>query len=86
MKELYELFPKGPAKLAVRANAITVSPGEGPLPGRILSSAYLGDHVEYEIESPLGRLFAVDPEAEVPLETDTPVALGFRARGLALIA
>ena len=77
---------RGPAKLAVRANAITVAPGEGPLSGRILSSAYLGDHVEYEIESSLGRLFAVDPEAEVPLETDTPVALGFRPRGLALIA
>jgi iron(III) transport system ATP-binding protein len=77
----------GPARLAVRANAITVAPAEGaPWPGRIASSAYLGDHVEYEIDHADGRLFAVDDEADWPLPTGTVVALGLRGRGLALIA
>jgi iron(III) transport system ATP-binding protein len=76
----------GPARLAIRANAITVAEAaEATLSGRIASSAYLGDHVEYEIESPLGRLFAVDPETARPLAAGTRIALGFRNRGLALI-
>ncbi len=75
----------GPAKLAVRANAITVTAATGAdLPGQIVSSAYLGDHVEYEIDGPLGRLFSIDTEAETPLAAGTAVAIGFRNRGLAL--
>ena len=54
--------------------------------GRIATSAYLGDHLEYEIETEIGPLFAVDAEGDAPLSPGTPVALGFRPRGLALIA
>ncbi len=76
----------GPAKLAARANAITVTAATGvELPGKIVSSAYLGDHVEYEIDCPLGRLFAIDTKVETPLAAGTAVAIGFRNRGLALI-
>ncbi len=76
----------GPAQLSVRANAIIVQEGQGPFAGRIASSAYLGDHVEYEIETDIGLLFAVDAEGNAPLSAGTPVALGFRSRGLALIS
>jgi iron(III) transport system ATP-binding protein len=76
----------GPAKLAVRANAIRLTPGDGTLPGRVLSAAYLGDHMEYEIETALGRLFAIASESDEPLPQGSAVALEFRARGLALIA
>lgn len=75
----------GPAQLSVRANAITVQQGQGPFTGKIASSAYLGDHLEYEIETSIGAFFAVDSEGDVPLSPGTPVALGFRSRGLALI-
>jgi iron(III) transport system ATP-binding protein len=76
----------GPARLAVRSNAFTVTPAEtAPLPGTIATSAYLGDHVEYEIDGPLGRLFAVDAECERPLAAGTAVSVGLRQRGLALI-
>lgn len=46
------LFPSrnarlGPAKLAVRPNAITLEPATGAaFPGQIFHSAYLGAHVE----------------------------------------
>jgi len=75
----------GPAQLSVRANAITVRQGRGEFPGSIASSAYLGDHLEYEIDTQIGLLFAIDSEGDVPLSPGTPVALGFRSRGLALI-
>jgi iron(III) transport system ATP-binding protein len=76
----------GPARLSVRANAITVQAGTGPFSGKIASSAYLGDHLEYEIDTDIGPLFAIDAEGDTPLAPGTPVALGFRRRGLALIA
>ncbi len=75
----------GPAKLAVRANAVALTPGEGPLEGRILSAAYLGDHVEYEVDTPVGTLFAIDSDNSEPLAVGTTVALAFRSRGLAII-
>jgi iron(III) transport system ATP-binding protein len=76
----------GPAKLAVRANAVRLVPaGEGGLAGRITTSAYLGDHVEYELECAVGRLFTVDAERDVPLPAGTEVTVGFRSRGIALI-
>ncbi|TDL78272.1 ABC transporter ATP-binding protein [Palleronia sediminis] len=76
----------GPAKLAARANAIRLTPGPGPLTGRILSAAYLGDHMEYEVETDLGTLFVVAPEDDNAFGQGSDVALAFRARGLALIA
>lgn len=76
----------GPGKLAIRANAVTVAAGNAvALGGTIATSAYLGDHVEYEIECPLGRLFAVDSESDQPLPPGTEVSVGFRNRGIALI-
>lgn len=76
----------GPAKLAVRANAITLTPGGGALlPGRIRSSAYLGDHVEYEVAVEEGILFVVDAGTTDPLPPTTDVSVGFRERGVALI-
>ena len=58
---------------------------QGALTGRVLSAAYLGDHMEYEVETPLGRLFAIDAESERALPQGSVVSLEFRPRGLALI-
>ncbi|SES19325.1 iron(III) transport system ATP-binding protein [Tranquillimonas rosea] len=75
----------GPAKLAVRANAIRLRPGRGELPGRVLSAAYLGDHMEYEVETDLGRFFAIVAESDTPMPQGSDIAVEFRSRGLALI-
>ena len=76
----------GPARLAVRPNAITLDPAaEAPLSGTITHSAYLGDHVEYEVETAAGTLFVVDPAVDRSLETSSSVAVGFRDRGIALL-
>ncbi|WP_438754749.1 ABC transporter ATP-binding protein [Pararhizobium sp. O133] len=76
----------GSAKLAVRPNSITLEPAaDAPFGGRITHAAYLGDHVEYEVQTADGTLFVVDPAVERPLAPQTPVAIGFKARGIALI-
>ena len=63
----------------------TRPPGEGGLAGRILTAAYLGDHIEYEIETAIGRLFAIATDSDRPLPQGSAVALDFGPRGLALI-
>ncbi|PYE25879.1 iron(III) transport system ATP-binding protein [Rhizobium sp. PP-F2F-G20b] len=76
----------GPAKLAVRPNSITLEPAStAAFPGRITHAAYLGDHVEYEVETGTGRLFVVDPAVERALPPATDVAVGFKGRGIAII-
>ena len=55
------------------------------LAGRILHSAYLGDHVEYEVETAVGTLFIVDDAVDRILPATSEATLGFRNRGIALI-
>jgi iron(III) transport system ATP-binding protein len=74
----------GAAKLSVRANAITLTPNALGT-GRIKSASYLGDHIEYEVTSPQGDLFAICNEARDPLKVGEAVELGFRSRGVAVI-
>jgi iron(III) transport system ATP-binding protein len=51
----------------------------------VLHSAYLGGHVEYEVETDIGTLFIVDHAVETSLPAASDVTLGFRNRGIALI-
>lgn len=79
----------GASKLAVRPNAFRVlRAGEGGdgLAGKVLSAAYLGDHIEYEIDTPSGRLFVVDGDSTVAAAPGSDVVLQFRGTGIALIA
>lgn len=78
----------GPAQLAIRPNAITLSPRlvGSSFNGQITHAAYLGDHVEYEVKTSNGTLFVVDPAVEVALEPLTEVSIGFKDRGIAIIS
>ncbi|ANM04237.1 Fe(3+) ABC transporter ATP-binding protein FbpC 1 [Rhizobium phaseoli] len=76
----------GMAKLAVRPGSITIAAaGQRGLPGRVLHSAYLGGHVEYEIETDVGTLFIIDHAVDRNLPPASDVTLGFENRGIALI-
>ena len=88
---------EGPVKLALRPNAfVLVDVAEGAdagtggadaaIPGRVLSSAYLGDHAEYEFDTPLGRLFVVDASGGSLRGPGQTVGLRLAGRGLALIS
>ena len=76
----------GAASLAVRPGAITLSEGHGGgLAGRILHSAYLGDHVEYEVETDVGTLFVVDHTVDRILPPATDASVNLKNRGIAII-
>ncbi|MFD1796154.1 ABC transporter ATP-binding protein [Paracoccus aurantiacus] len=76
----------GPAKLAVRPGAFRVAETGDGLDGKVATAAYLGDHIEYEIDSGAGRLFVVDDTSTTAFAPGTPVRLQFRGVGVALIA
>ena len=56
------------------------------LDGRVVRASWLGDHVEYGLESELGPLFALDHSGRPALAPGTAVTIGFADRGLALLA
>ncbi|MCZ7447293.1 ABC transporter ATP-binding protein [Agrobacterium rhizogenes] len=76
----------GTAKLAVRPGAITIGAAGGSgMPGRVLHTAYLGGHIEYEVETEVGTLFIVDHEMNHTQRETSDVTLNFKNRGIALI-
>ena len=77
----------GAALAAIRPASILLSarPGEGDLPGRVLKASYLGSHLEYELGTEVGELFAIDPDATRLLPPDTAVGIRFAERGVVLI-
>jgi iron(III) transport system ATP-binding protein len=76
----------GPAKLAIRPHALSLSAGGGAiLMGEVRHAAYLGDHVEYEVETPVGRLFVVDGGTDRLVPAGTAVGITLKDRGLALL-
>ncbi|SDI55447.1 ABC transporter ATP-binding protein [Alloyangia pacifica] len=76
----------GPAKLSVRARAIRLVPVDaGEETGRVRSMSYLGDHLEYEIDSDIGALFAISTDHAEPLTPGQPVQLSFEQGGAVLI-
>jgi iron(III) transport system ATP-binding protein len=76
----------GKAQLAVRPTSIRLeAASEGAIMGTITHSAYLGDHIEYEVETRHGKLFVVDLESEEPLSRNSTVSVHLKGRGLALI-
>ncbi len=56
----------GAAKLAIRPNRIRLGTPGAPdsVPGRVLRATYVGRHVEMTIETGIGSLFAVLPDAD----------------------
>ena len=78
---------RGPAQLAVRPNAIMLTPrtSNGSFNGLITHSAYLGDHVEYEVKTDRGSLFVIDATVDSALPPDTDVTIAFKDRGVAVI-
>jgi iron(III) transport system ATP-binding protein len=77
----------GAGQLAVRPNAIRLraDPAPDAFSGRILHSAYLGDHVEYEVETDGSTLYVVDADELTPLPPGATVGIEFRPQGVALI-
>ena len=80
-------IPTGEVDVAIRPQAIrlnrTVNKDE--ISATILKSSYLGDHIEYTLESTLGELFVIDNQMEKQFESGSAVSITFRTNGLSMI-
>ena len=80
-------MPVGEVDLAIRPQAIILNHAikKDDLSATILKASYLGDHIEYTLESTLGELFVIDNQMEKQFEPGSMVSLIFRKHGLSII-
>jgi iron(III) transport system ATP-binding protein len=77
----------GPALLAVRPRAarLSAAPNNGGAEVMVAKSAYLGSHMEYEVEGAMGVLFVIDSKVDRPLEPESKAWLTLARPGVTLI-
>ncbi|QQR36737.1 ABC transporter ATP-binding protein [Devosia oryziradicis] len=70
-------LPEGPVDVIIRPECIRFSVGvdQATLEATVLTATYMGSHAEYNLETPIGRLFVVDQEGPSRLH-----AIGERVR------
>jgi iron(III) transport system ATP-binding protein len=78
--------PPGLVRIAIRPESIILSrQNSSSLRGTVKKAAYLGTHMEYTVEAPIGQLFVVDRDVARPIAAGTEVAIGFSDHGVALV-
>ncbi len=76
----------GSVTVAIRPEAIRLQPPTEPgIPGTVRKATYLGGHMDYTVETPLGELFVMDPLMEAVHEAGTEVHLQLKRRGVSLV-
>lgn len=80
----------GPAKMVLRPHQIILSSPDtaqnGPtFPGTITTAAYLGNQIQYTIESALGPLFAITDTSATPFTLGNDVNIGFNPEDIRLV-
>jgi iron(III) transport system ATP-binding protein len=77
----------GAASLAIRPQVIGLSKatqGEG-MRGVVRKSTYLGSHIEYAVETPVGDLFVIDGGVAAPISPGTEVSVSLARQGVTLV-
>jgi iron(III) transport system ATP-binding protein len=80
---------KGPVKLAVRAEGVTLHaarPSGPALAGRVSKASYLGKHLEYTVDTAHGALFVVDHVQAQPIAAGSEAWITFGERGTIVMA
>ena len=77
----------GEVDVAIRPVSIILSndAAAGGIEGRVLKSTYLGNHIEYTVDSPLGELFVIDYRVDAPLPRGATVSINLAERGIILV-
>jgi len=77
----------GPAHLAIRPEGIVLAGDatEAAIGGRIKRASYLGSHVEYDIETPLGELFVTDRDVNRIHAVGDDIGLDLGTHGVTLV-
>jgi iron(III) transport system ATP-binding protein len=81
-------LPPGPVKLAIRPDAIRISPEAPPdaaIRAQVRKASYLGTHVEYEVASSVGEVFVVAYGGQDPLPVGAEVWMQLADRGVAIV-
>jgi|TARA_B110000967_G_C18822707_1_gene529618 iron(III) transport system ATP-binding protein len=80
-------IPAGEVDVGIRPQAISLNTAvnKDEISATIIKASYLGDHIEYTLESALGELFVIDNQMEKQFDSGSTVSLTFRTRGLSLI-
>ena len=77
----------GAVNVAIRPQAILLqSSGEQTgIPGTIQKAIYLGNHIEYTIDSPVGELFMIGHQVDQLQPSGSKVTISFLRRGVSLV-
>lgn len=73
------------AIFAIRPESVRLGKEKGEFAGKIKRRSYLGNHMEYTLESAVGDLFVVDDNVEYPYEVNETVGCSLLAKGISLI-
>ena len=77
----------GEVNVAIRPQSICLSQSgnENGIHGTILKAIYLGDHIEYTVDSTIGELFVIDNQMESKPSSGAAVSITLRNQGVSLI-
>jgi len=78
----------GAATLAIRPNAIRLARTPQPdtkLVATVRKATYLGSHIEYTLDTPIGELFTTDAATDSAIPPGGTAHVAFAQRGLALV-
>ncbi|MFO1304860.1 MAG: ABC transporter ATP-binding protein [Burkholderiales bacterium] len=79
-------LPDGPVIVSIRPESILLVPeGEATLSGTVRKASYLGNVMEYTIDTSAGELFAVSSAVDAPLAPGTRVGVSFANHGVVAI-
>jgi len=80
--------PIGPALFAVRPQRLhlhRVAPTTPSIPGTLLKTAYLGTHLEHNVQTEFGDMLVMDTDVDRELPLNAPVWVGLDARAGAVV-
>ena len=77
----------GDTDIAIRPEAICLSRNraEQGLSGTVSKATYLGSHLEYSVDCPLGELFVIDHRVGELWPSGTAVSIALADRGVTLV-
>jgi len=77
----------GAVDVVIRPEAIRIVPAGTPngLAATIATATYMGAHAEYNLDTPVGRLFAIAPDAAELRKPGDAVSLDFAPRGTMVV-
>ena len=73
--------------MAIRPETVVLEPAraESGIRGTVAKSVYLGSHMEYTVETPLGELFVIQHRTDAPMPRGAEVSVILGDRGVSLV-